>query len=363
MGIVSNDTQALDIKNLHWFAGLPEEYLDNITTELIHYYRDGDVIFEQAQEPSSLGLIVRGEVQIVTDGIYLVSRGRGQVIGEQAFINGAKRNATAIAIGAVEALIIPRAVVDRLMESATFTKRLLQAVSAKLTEATEERAYRYRHERLLFGEFRAHLAPEIANRLLSTGKAYGEPRCIDAVVLFSDIRSFTERSAGMEPLEIAKQLTCYLDATVDVIHDNCGMVDKFIGDAVMAIWGFIPGEKDLALRGFKCAEEMVRRAPQMTFGGHPIEIGIGLNAGKVFVGNVGGSFKRQFTVLGSAVNLASRFESASKVLQAPIVMGNDFYSLLPSRVQDRLMAHVDQQIKGAANQILYSFDPGLKTCE
>lgn len=363
MGLLSNDARANEIKSLDLFADLPDEHLDGITPELIHYYRDGDVIFQQGEEPSSLGIIVRGEVQIVSDGIYIVSRGREQVIGEQAFINSARRNASAIAVGAVEALIIPRPVVDRLMQSSTFTKRLLQAVSAKLTEATEERAYRYRHEKLLFGEFRAHLAPEIANRLLSTGEAYGEPRYIDAVILFSDIRSFTERSAGMEPLEVANQLTCYLDAIVDVIHDNCGLVDKFIGDAVMAIWGFIPGEKDLALRAFKCAEDMVRRAPQMTFGGLPIEIGVGLNAGTVFVGNVGGSAKRQFTVLGSAVNLASRFESASKVVQAPIVMGSDFYNLLPSRVQDRLTAHLDQQIKGAANQTVYSFDPSRNNCE
>ena len=77
-------------------------------------------------------------------------------------------------------------------------------VSSKLAEATRDRAFRYRNEQLLFSEFRAHLSPEITSRLLDTGQAYGEPRYIDAVILFSDIRSFTERSAHMTPEEIAR---------------------------------------------------------------------------------------------------------------------------------------------------------------
>lgn len=121
------------------------------------------------------------------------------------------------------------------MENAAFVGNLLHLLSEKLVEASNERAYHFRNEQLLFSEFRAHLSPEITNHLLATGLAYGYPRYIDAVILFADIRSFTEALAGMFPHEVANQLGPYFDAMVTVIQSYEGLVDKFIGDAVMAI--------------------------------------------------------------------------------------------------------------------------------
>ncbi len=83
------------------------------------------------------------------------------------------------------------------MTNAVFVSNLLRLVSEKLSEATSERAFRYRNEHLLFSEFRAHISPEIVQQLLANGLVYEEPRYIDAIILFADIRSFTERSAGM----------------------------------------------------------------------------------------------------------------------------------------------------------------------
>jgi adenylate cyclase len=243
------------------------------------------------------------------------------------------------------------------MRDGAFMRNLLGLVSGKLREATDERARHYRREQLLFSEFRAHASPEIVNRLLSTGVNYGAPHHIEnCVILFSDIRNFTLRSSQMTAEDVADQLTVYLDKVVDIVHRHHGIVDKFIGDCVMAIWGYAIANNDRASDALACAKEMVQAAAGLEFGGEPIEIGVGLNAGRVFIGNIGGKGKRQFTVLGDPVNLASRFESHSKILNAPIVMGEGLYQQLPQEIRSSLIAHHDQLISGADAQTLYTSD-------
>ena len=339
------------------FTDVSAEMLTCVTAEMYHTFMNDEVLFHQGEAADSLVVLLHGTVKIETDGIYIVSRSAYEVIGEQAFINSTSRSASAVAQGMVKALVLPRHVVDRLLEDPAFCKNLLKLVSLKLTEATVERAIRYRHEELLFSEFRAHVAPEVLQRLLATGMRYGDPRYIDAVILFSDIRSFTQRSAGMTPETIAEELSPYLDAIVEVIHRYKGFVDKFIGDAVMAIWGFAPSEEDMISQALDCAKEMILTASRMSFGDEPIAIGIGLNAGQVFIGNVGGAGKRQFTVLGTAVNLAARFESESKALGTEIVLGPAFYDRLSSEQQTGLVPHEGRHIKGAEPLTVYTCKP------
>jgi adenylate cyclase len=193
--------------------------------------------------------------------------------------------------------------------------------------------------------------------LLETGVDYGKPRYIeDAVILFSDIRDFTPRSADMPAGEVAEQLSLYLGAVVDTIHRHGGVVDKFVGDAVMAVWGYTASTTK-AVDAFRCAEEMVRVAAGMRFGGQPIRIGVGLNAGEVFSGNIGNEGKKQFTVLGAPVNLAARFEGKAKELNTPIVAGRVFYEALPPEIQRLLTPHEGEPVKGDSPQTLYTFDP------
>jgi adenylate cyclase len=197
----------------------------------------------------------------------------------------------------------------------------------------------------------------MVDSLLASGVDYGSPRFIeDAVILYSDIREFTTRCASMSPEEIAEQLSSYLSEVVDIIHRHGGLVDKFVGDAVMAVWGYTASDRK-AEDAFECAQEIVRAAAQMQFGGHAIRIGVGLNTGEVFSGNVGNDSKKQFTVLGTPVNLAARFESKAKELNAPIVMGQAFHDALPPDIQHALKSHPKQEIKGGESQTLYAFDP------
>src|SRR4029077_4648160 len=215
----------------------------------------------------------------------------------------------------------------------------------------------YRDEERLFAEFSAHVSPQVASWLLSKGASYGHPRFVDAAILMADIRSFTEKCAKMNPTQIAGELSSYLDSVVEVIHRYGGFVDKFIGDAVLAVWGVTPDEENLAVRALRCARDMVITAASLNFGGEPILIGVGLERGRVFLGNVGGDGKRQFTVLGPAVNMSARFESESKAVGESVVAGQAFYDSLPTCEQIGLRCYKDRQIKGVGLQSVFGCSP------
>jgi len=334
---------------------VPLTVTNEITQGMSRPYRDGDVVFAQGENASELFVILHGQVCIHAEGVFLVARHMGEVLGEQAWIEGTTRTASAIVQGAAQVLAIPATIVRKLMKEPIFLSNLLHLLSGKLSQATSERTYRYRVEELLFSEFRAHVSEPVLRRLVASGHKYGEPRFVDGIVLFSDIRSFTDLSSQMVPGDIAVQLGQYLERVVEVVHKHGGMVDKFIGDAVMAIWGYEPSEGNIASQALACAQELVEVASCTSFGGRPVQIGVGLNAGTFFLGNIGGDSKRQFTALGTPVNLAARYEGASKTLSTPVVTGETFYDQLAPNDRSVLEPHPRQSIKGASEQTLYSY--------
>lgn len=349
------------------FEGVSDDAMSVIKPEMLQDFPDGRVIFRQGQLACALTVIGHGCVRVEADGILVAMRGVGQVVGEQAFIGEHSHTATAIAQGYVRALCLSCEAVQRLMADAVFNRNLLRVLSTKLREATADRAVRYAIQQRLFSEFEAHTSPDITQRLLRSGHDYGRPRFINAIVLMSDIRSFTDRSATLQPDEIAAQLSPYLDAVVDVVHQYSGMVDKFIGDAVLAVWGYEQESENefnpkSAAQALLCAKQMLATAEQFNFAGQPIRIGVGLNAGRVFIGNIGGDGKRQFTVLGTPVNLTARFESETKNLSS-IVVGPDFYKQLSAKDAMSFVAHPEYPIKGAKPMTIYShqFNPGEKS--
>jgi adenylate cyclase len=145
-------------------------------------------------------------------------------------------------------------------------------------------------------------------------KLGGEKRQV--AVLFSDIRNFTALSESMTPDDIASLLTEYFTEMVECVFRNGGTLDKFIGDAVMAQWGAPIGEVDDADRAIRAAIEMMEELEKLNAkwraAGRPeIAIGIGLNYGEAFAGNIGSERRLEFTVIGDTVNTASRLCSAA----------------------------------------------------
>ncbi|MEO7085943.1 MAG: adenylate/guanylate cyclase domain-containing protein [Gemmatimonadaceae bacterium] len=348
----------VDVSEIPLFRGVDRAIASVITRDMLRVYRHDDVIYRTGELASHLFALKKGRVSVAVDGQLLTTHGVGDLIGAQAFVDRAPRGATVTAVGDVETVCIPHLIVERLLGDRAFSRNFLCVLSQQLNDAARDRAERYQHERLLFSEFRAHVSEEVAQRLLNSGLDYGKPRRIPAVILFSDIRNFTPRSAALDPEDIAMQLSDYFDEVVDMIHKHGGMVDKFIGDAVMAVWGFVPAPaEELATSAYSCARDMIVAASERAFAGAPLSIGVGLNAGEVFMGNVGGRGKRQFTVLGNPVNMAARFESASKSLGAPLALGESVAQTLSAHDQKSLRAFHGVPIKGAQPQTIYTWSP------
>jgi class 3 adenylate cyclase len=348
-------TDKIDLTEIPLFRGVEDAGLGD-AREWISYYRDGQKVCVQGEPADSMIVILRGEIQVLSRDMSMVTRRAPDVVGEQAFLSlDACRTADAFARGTVEVLRIPGEVIKRLLDTnLQFARNLLAIVSAKLADATSDRAFRYRNEHRLIAAFDSHLSPEITARLLSSGEEYGKPRLMDGVVLFADIRGFTTTSMTMPPDQLATELGGYLDEMVKILLEHHAYVDKFIGDAVMGVWGFPFTENHQASEALACAKKMVEKAREKTIKGAQVEIGVGLSAGTIFCGNVGSDLKRQFTVLGHEVNLAARCESACKDLKASIVLSEAVYNRLLLAERSELVLHPAVPIKGVGDVRLYS---------
>jgi adenylate cyclase len=171
---------------------------------------------------------------------------------------------------------------------------------------------RVRREAVVLSNFQRYFAPEIARQIAGeAGQVQLGGAKREVVVLFSDIRGFTPLSEQMSPDEIASLLTEYFSEMVQVVFEHGGTLDKFIGDAVMALWGAPLARPDDADQAIRAAIAMQRRVDWLNAewsrqGRRTISVGIGLNRGEVFAGNIGSDLRLEYTVIGDPVNTASR---------------------------------------------------------
>jgi len=171
---------------------------------------------------------------------------------------------------------------------------------------------RIRREAVVLSNFQRYFAPDLAQQIAAQEAAVvpgGEKRRV--VILFSDIRGFTALSERMSPDETASLLNEYFTEMVQVVFEHGGTLDKFIGDAVMALWGAPFAHGDDAERAVEAAVAMQRVLAELNRawqrqGRPPLSIGIGLNVGEVFAGNIGSDRRLEYTVIGDAVNTAAR---------------------------------------------------------
>ena len=171
----------------------------------------------------------------------------------------------------------------------------------------------------------------------------GEDRRL--AILFSDIRGFTTISEQFKnnPEDLVESLNRYFSDQVDIIMNRNGIVDKYIGDAIMAFWGAPVNHSDDALQSVLSALDMIDALTgfneyQRKLGKPEFQIGIGINYGLVTVGNIGSERKMDYTVIGDEVNLASRMEGLNKVYGTALLITDSVYSRLPEpRLPCRLL--------------------------
>jgi adenylate cyclase len=176
------------------------------------------------------------------------------------------------------------------------------------------------------------LSPQVTARILATsesqGMALGVPEVKDVSVLFSDIVGFTTMSEKMSPAAVSLLLNDYFSRMTDIIFKYEGTLDKYIGDAIMAVFGAPLDMPDHCVRSIKAALEMRDQLEAFNAErkeGPTIRIRIGINSGKAVAGELGGINKKEYTVLGDTVNTASRLES-SVAKPMTVVVGENTYN-------------------------------------
>ncbi len=175
---------------------------------------------------------------------------------------------------------------------------------------------------------------EIAEKLLSGEVKLGGERK-EATVFFSDVRGFTALSESMEPEQVVEMLNEYMTRMVSIIRSYGGVVDKYVGDAIMALWGVPitgPNDSQKAVRACLAMREDLAKLNDIRIArGQPVlKIGMGLNCGPLIAGNIGSNEKMEYTVIGDAVNLASRIESMTKEYGTDLLVSTSIHNQVRS---------------------------------
>ncbi len=180
-------------------------------------------------------------------------------------------------------------------------------------------------EKRLKSTMSRYMDPAIADRLLATGTELLGGSSVECTVLFSDIRGFTTLTEQLGPQGTVALLNEYFTLMVDCIQHESGMLDKFIGDAIMAAFGIPVAHEDDTDRAVRASISMIETLNKWNLqraadGRLPVNIGIGLNTDTVVSGNIGSNKRMDFTIIGDGVNLAARLESACKQYGSKILI-------------------------------------------
>jgi len=212
-----------------------------------------------------------------------------------------------------------------------------------------------RQRAFLLRAFRNYLAPSVIDALIrdpSVLRPGGKQ--VEATVLFLDLSGFTTLAEGMDAEALVALVNRFLGTAAAVVLRHEGMVDKFIGDAIMAVWGAALPQQDHAERACRAALEIQQAlsalaTEERSHSGLAVTARIGINSGVMIAGNIGGRERFDFTVLGDAVNLASRLEGANKSYDSQLLMGEEtarrLGDTLPTREVDRI------RVKGRAHPV------------
>ena len=207
------------------------------------------------------------------------------------------------------------------------------------------------------------LSPQVASRILAAsdhGAELGPPEVREVTILFADISGFTSMSETMSPSAVALLLNDYLSRMTDVIFKYEGTLDKFIGDAIMAVFGAPLDMPDHAPRAIKAALEMQERLAEWNADrkeGPAFRIRIGINSGNAMAGEIGSINKKEYTVLGDTVNTASRLES-SVAKPGSVVIGANTHAMVEGLFECRSLGSFT--LKGKSLEVPCFEVTGLK---
>jgi adenylate cyclase len=214
----------------------------------------------------------------------------------------------------------------------------------------------------LFGQY---VPPELVDKMAEDPQRYNmEPRSAELTILFSDVRGFTSISEALKPEELREYINEYLTTMSAIIRSKYrGTLDKYIGDAIMAFWGAPMEDPQHARNGVLAAIEMQKECQALNErfaarGWPTLKIGVGVNSGRVRVGDMGSQVRRAYTAMGDAVNVASRLEGRTKGYGVGVLVGEVTRNIL----QDMVFREVDRiKVKGKDEAVVIYEPLGLQS--
>jgi adenylate cyclase len=190
--------------------------------------------------------------------------------------------------------------------------------------------------------FGTYVDSEVADYILKEGGTL-EGEEVEVTIMFIDVRDFTGFAERTSARDVVVAINRLFERIVPIIHEHGGRVDKFVGDGLLAVFGAPRRQSDHADRAFATAIEIESRMHSMS--SVELEVGIGLNSGVVIAGNVGAEGRLEYTVIGDAVNIASRVEAATRETGDTVLVTERTKQLL-TEIQSPLVERVGLTLKG-----------------
>jgi adenylate cyclase len=199
------------------------------------------------------------------------------------------------------------------------------------------------------------LPRQVVERIVKHGDASLMPVQREVTILFSDIRDFTSLSETLPPQAVLKLLDDYFEHMTQIVMARGGMVNKFLGDGMLACWGVPDHAEDHAEQAMRAALDMRAKLVELNAwreqrGEPPLRIGIGLHTGVVAAGMLGGAQQHEYTIIGDAVNVASRVEGLTKALGVDILVSESTWKRGGERFHGELMG--EERVKGRQEAVV-----------
>jgi adenylate cyclase len=216
-----------------------------------------------------------------------------------------------------------------------------------------------RAKRQITGLFGQYVPPVLVDEMSRNPERFsmeGESR--EMSVLFSDVRGFTTISEGLDPKQLTQLMNEFLTPLTGVIYRHRGTIDKYMGDCIMAFWGAPISDphhaRDAVLAGLEMRATMQKLEPQFQARGWPpLHIGVGVNSGRMSVGNMGSEIRVAYTVMGDSVNLASRLEGLTKQYGVGMIVGENTRAACP----DVVFRELDRVRAKGKTELVAIFEP------
>jgi adenylate cyclase len=222
-----------------------------------------------------------------------------------------------------------------------------QRLRRSFTRAIESVGERQR----ILGVFGQHVSPQVVERLV-LGGAGVKSELREVCVMFLDIRNFTAFSESRSPSEVVDYLNTIFESTLEAITEHHGIVNKFLGDGFMAIFGAPIAEGESGASAVSAALDIVARIDALVAEGKipPTKVSIGLHSGPAVVGNIGSAQRKEYTVIGDVVNVASRIEALNRQFGSTVLASDEVWSV-SGRTDVEAIARESITIRGRAQPI------------